>query len=143
MDNLNAPWRIDYILAPKQPSPDGQSIFSEIANSSDDEANLVLARGETCYIVLNAYPYNCGHAMVIPYRQVADLTDRLTTGLRVRDPDDVAFCERVAWLVRQGRLPAGLVDSTYTWAIQRGRKHPFPAFEHVIRLQAAKLGVPL
>ncbi len=75
--------------------------------------------------------------------EVADLTDRLTTGLRVRDPDDVAFCERVAWLVRQGRLPAGLVDSTYTWAIQRGRKHPFPAFEHVIRLQAAKLGVPL
>jgi len=75
--------------------------------------------------------------------EVADLTDRLTTGLRVRDPDDVAFCERVAWLVRQGRLPAGLVDSTYTWAIERGRKHPFPAFEHVIRLQAAKLGVPL
>lgn len=75
MDNLYAPWRIDYILAPKKPSPDGQSIFSEIANSSDDEANLVLARGETCYIVLNAYPYNCGHAMVIPYRQVADLTD--------------------------------------------------------------------
>ena len=75
--------------------------------------------------------------------EVADLTDRLTTGLRVRDPDDVAFCERVAWLVRQGRLPAGLVDSTYTWAIERGRKHPFPAFEHVIRLQAAKLGVSL
>jgi hypothetical protein len=75
--------------------------------------------------------------------EVADLTDRLTTGLRVRDPDDVAFCERVAWLVRQGRLPAGLVDSTYTWAIERGRKHPFPAFQHVIRLQAAKLGVPL
>ena len=75
MDNLNAPWRIDYILAPKQPAPDGRSIFTVIADSDDDEGNHVLARGETCYLVLNAYPYNCGHAMVIPYRQVADLTD--------------------------------------------------------------------
>ena len=75
MDNLNAPWRIDYILAPKHPSPDNQSIFTMIANSDDDEANHVLARGDTCYIVLNAYPYNCGHTMVIPSRQVADLTD--------------------------------------------------------------------
>ena len=75
--------------------------------------------------------------------EVADLTDRLTTGLRVKAPDDVAFCERVAWLVREGRLPARLVDSTYVWAIDRGKKHPFPAFQHVIRLKAAKLGVPL
>jgi ATP adenylyltransferase len=75
MDNLTAPWRIDYILAPKNPSPDRQSVFTAIAGSSDDIANHVLARGKTCYAVLNAYPYNCGHAMVIPYRQVADLAD--------------------------------------------------------------------
>jgi len=72
-----------------------------------------------------------------------DLADRLATGLRVRAAADVDFCERVAGLVRAGRLPAELVDSTYTWAIGRGRKYPFPAFEHVIRLQAAKLGVRL
>jgi len=74
---------------------------------------------------------------------VADLADRLVTGLKVKVPDDVAFCERVAERVREGRLPAALVDSTYTWAIGRGKKYPFPAFQHVIRLQAAKLGVPL
>jgi len=45
--------------------------------------------------------------------------------------------------VREGRLTEKLVDSTYLWAIRRGKKYPFPAFEHVIRLQADKLGVPL
>jgi hypothetical protein len=74
---------------------------------------------------------------------IADLAERLTTGLRVKAPADVAFCERVAQAVREGRLPQQVVDSTYTWAIARGRKYPFPAFEHVITLQAAKLGVPL
>mgnify|MGYP001591909972 CR=1 FL=1 len=75
MDSLNAPWRIDYILGPKNPSPEGQSIFTRIAQSSDDLENHVIKRGKTCFVVLNAYPYNCGHAMVIPYRQVADLSD--------------------------------------------------------------------
>jgi len=75
--------------------------------------------------------------------RISGLTDRLTTGLRVKAPADVAFCERVTTLVREGRLPESLVDSTYTWAIKRGKKHPFPAFQHVIRLQATKLGVPL
>ena len=75
--------------------------------------------------------------------KVADLAARLTTGLRVKAPADVAFCEQVAARVREGRLPAELVDATYTWAIGRGKKYPFPAFQHVIRLKAAKLGVPL
>ncbi len=75
MDSLSAPWRIDYILGPKNPSPEGQSIFAQIAQSSDDVENYILKRGKTCFVVLNAYPYNCGHAMVIPYRQVADLAD--------------------------------------------------------------------
>lgn len=74
---------------------------------------------------------------------VADLAARLTTGLRVKAPADVAFCEQVADLVRVGRLPPDLVDATYTWAIARGKKYPFPAFQHVMRLKAAKLGVPL
>jgi hypothetical protein len=55
----------------------------------------------------------------------------------------VAFCEQVAERVREGRLPAQVVDATYTWAIGRGKKYPFPAFQHVIRIKAAKLGVPL
>jgi hypothetical protein len=74
---------------------------------------------------------------------VADLAERLKTGLRVKAPVDVAFCDRVAKAVREGRLPEQVVDSTYSWALARGKKYPFPAFEHVITLQAAKLGVSL
>jgi hypothetical protein len=74
---------------------------------------------------------------------VADLADRLATGLRVKAPADVAFCDQVADLVREGKLPERVVDATYTWAIGRGKKYPFPAFQHVMRLKAAKLGVPL
>jgi hypothetical protein len=74
---------------------------------------------------------------------IAGLEDRLKSGLRVQAPRDVKFVETVATKVREGRLPEKLVDSTYLWAVRRGKKYPFPAFEHVIRLQAAKLGVPL
>jgi hypothetical protein len=74
---------------------------------------------------------------------VIGLADRLKTGLRVKAPRDVQFVETVAERVREGRLPEKLVDSTYLWAVRRGKKYPFPAFEHVIRLQAAKLKVPL
>jgi len=74
---------------------------------------------------------------------VETLAEQLKTGLRVQAPRDVAFCDEVARLVRVGRLPAQLVDATYIWAIRRGRKYPFPAFEHALRLKADRLGIRL
>jgi ATP adenylyltransferase len=71
MEPLHAPWRIEYILAPK-PAQD-ESLFSRIAQSSDDEANYVIARDRTCFALLNRYPYTGGHLMVVPYKQTADL----------------------------------------------------------------------
>jgi ATP adenylyltransferase len=72
MESLHAPWRIQYILAPKTAAADG-SIFTQIAQSSDDEANLVIARDRTCYALLNKYPYTGGHLMVVPYKHVPDM----------------------------------------------------------------------
>jgi ATP adenylyltransferase len=83
MEVLHAPWRIEYILAPKE-KPGGGSVFARIAQSSDDEANLVIARDKTCFAVLNSYPYTGGHLMVVPYKQVPDfydLTDEEMTDL--------------------------------------------------------------
>ena len=71
MDSLHAPWRIDYILTPKPELKEG--VFSRIAQSTEDIANLVVARDRTCYAVLNRYPYNGGHLMVVPYKEVPDL----------------------------------------------------------------------
>ncbi len=76
MESLHAPWRIEYILAPKPP-PTDISLFTRAALSSDDDANHVICRARTCFAMLNLYPYTGGHLMVIPYRQVPDL-DGLT-----------------------------------------------------------------
>lgn len=71
MESLHAPWRIEYILAPK-PQLD-ESLFTQIGQSNEDVINLVIARDRTCYALLNRYPYNGGHLMVVPYKQSPDL----------------------------------------------------------------------
>jgi ATP adenylyltransferase len=71
MESLHAPWRIEYILARKPELKEG--LFTRIAQSSDDEANFVVVRDRTCFALLNRYPYNGGHLMVVPYKEVADL----------------------------------------------------------------------
>jgi ATP adenylyltransferase len=71
MDPLHAPWRIEYILSPK-PALD-ESLFTRIAQSSEDEANYVIARDRTCFALLNRYPYTGGHLMTVPYKQTCDL----------------------------------------------------------------------
>ena len=74
METLHAPWRIQYILAPK-PARSDESLFTRIAQSGDDVAHHVIVRDRTCYALLNNYPYTGGHLMVVPYKQAADLED--------------------------------------------------------------------
>jgi ATP adenylyltransferase len=71
MESLHAPWRIEYILSPKPELKQG--IFARIAQSSEDEANYVIVRDRTCFALLNRYPYNGGHLMVVPYKEASDL----------------------------------------------------------------------
>ena len=59
---LWAPWRMEYILGPKS----GDCIFCIGADDGDDAARYVVFRGERCFVMLNAYPYNNGHLMVRP-----------------------------------------------------------------------------
>ena len=71
MDHIWAPWRLDYVVAEK---PD-KCVLCENSDSSDDDANYVLYRGRHNYVLLNTFPYNSGHLMVVPYRHVSSLTD--------------------------------------------------------------------
>jgi ATP adenylyltransferase len=72
MDILWTPWRLDYILSKKQPGCVlCQKIQDELAN---DPANYMLYRGQYSCIILNLYPYNTGHLMVVPYAHLSDLT---------------------------------------------------------------------
>jgi len=71
METLHAPWRIEYILAPKTGAEN--NLFADIGQGGDDIANLVIARDRICYALLNRYPYTGGHVMVVPYKQSPDL----------------------------------------------------------------------
>jgi ATP adenylyltransferase len=71
METLHAPWRIEYILSAKPELKEG--LFTRIAQSSDDEENLVVVRDRTCFALLNRYPYVGGHLMTVPYKETADL----------------------------------------------------------------------
>lgn len=74
MKKLWAPWRIEYILSEKT----DECIFCKYPKMNDDKKYLILYRGEKAFIILNKYPYNNGHLMVVPYRHVStplDLND--------------------------------------------------------------------
>jgi hypothetical protein len=74
---------------------------------------------------------------------IASLEERLKAGLKVQAPADVAFCDRVIDAVRAGKFPGQVVDSTYLWAVRRGKKYPFPAFRVAILAKAERLGIRL
>ena len=68
---LWTPHRMSYI---KRNHDDPGCPFCDISTMPDAEA-LVVARGQHVYAVLNLYPYNPGHLMVVPYRHIADYTE--------------------------------------------------------------------
>ena len=62
---------MDFIRAPKA----DECIFCSKPASDRDEENLIVHRGDTCFVLMNLYPYSNGHLMVAPYRHVASLED--------------------------------------------------------------------
>ncbi len=71
MDNLWAPWRLRYISLLKT-KPKG-CIFCNMLAEGKDKKNLIVLRSEHSFTVLNIYPYNNGHVLVVPNRHVRDL----------------------------------------------------------------------
>ncbi len=71
MEHIWAPWRLDYVVAEKS---DNCILCQKRDAPDDDIANPVLYRGKHNYVLLNTFPYNSGHVMVVPYRHVDDLT---------------------------------------------------------------------
>lgn len=74
---LWTPHRMAYIQGegkPSGPRPSDGCPFCSLPAKSDDDG-LIVARAEQAYVVLNLYPYNGGHLLVVPYRHVADYTE--------------------------------------------------------------------
>jgi ATP adenylyltransferase len=77
MDRLWSPWRLEYVTGKKD---DGGCPLCE-APQVPAQQPLILFSGRTCYVILNLYPYNSGHLMVVPYRHVATLATLTTDEL--------------------------------------------------------------
>jgi ATP adenylyltransferase len=74
-ERLWAPWRLEYIeKASGGPGEEG-CIFVALPRQEDDRKNLILYRGRTAFVMLNAFPYTNGHLMVAPYKHTADLDE--------------------------------------------------------------------
>ena len=78
IERLWTPWRMAYIDAGKdeerRDEPKG-CIFCDLPAAGDDQANLILGRGELAFAILNRFPYNPGHLMVAPFRHVGDYAE--------------------------------------------------------------------
>ncbi|MCH8262505.1 MAG: HIT domain-containing protein [Proteobacteria bacterium] len=65
---LWAPWRMEYILGEKESG----CIFCTRINQDSDKENLILLRGGNNFVIMNKYPYNNGHLMVVPNRHTSE-----------------------------------------------------------------------
>lgn len=70
--NLWAPWRFQYI---SDTSKNEGCIFCETCQSADDEKNLIVHRGSNTFIIMNKFPYNNGHLLIVPCQHTAEMTD--------------------------------------------------------------------
>ncbi|HWA08727.1 MAG TPA: HIT domain-containing protein [Opitutaceae bacterium] len=79
MQQLHPYWRMDYIEAPRYPAT--KRPFSELPALGDDETALIVHRTRLSYLILNRFPYNPGHLLAVPFRDVVDI-DELTPAER-------------------------------------------------------------
>ena len=72
MDHLFTPWRYAYITGAHA---SGDCLFCGLlqpknGQAKDDEKSLIVHRAKYCFVMLNAFPYTSGHAMVVPYEHL-------------------------------------------------------------------------
>ena len=104
LQRLWTPHRMSYIVETPRPRDTGRTNrpFTEIPAMSDEDG-LVVARGELVYAVLNLYPYNPGHLMVVPYRRVAELEDLTDAEMA----ELMAFVQQAIRVIRSVSRPDG------------------------------------
>lgn len=110
LQRLWTPYRMTYLAeapmkrdkAETDENGKSEQPFTDIPRMSDEEG-LVVARGELVYAVLNLYPYNPGHLMVVPYRRVSELED-LTDA---ESAELMAFMQKAIRVIKNVSRPHG------------------------------------
>lgn len=155
MDYLWTPWRYTYITsADKAP----ECVFCALQRRGDDAEALIVHRGQSNFIVLNAFPYTSGHAMVVPYehidrlhklspdasQEMMDLTKRLEAALlELYRPDGVnlgmnvgkAAGAGVAGHIHMHVLPRWVADANFMTVVGETRVLPELLSETYARLK--------
>ena len=91
MNHLWSPWRMSYILENKN---DEGCVFCFAPQQTDNCDNLIIARGQSAYVILNRYPYTSGHLMVVPFEHCATL-EGLDPPTRTEMMELIARCVQV------------------------------------------------
>ena len=92
MDTLWAPWRMRYISTID--TTDEGCIFCTKPRDTRDRDNLILLRGAHVFVIMNLYPYNNGHLMIVPYRHTSDILS-LDTEVTAELWEGVCLCKKV------------------------------------------------
>jgi ATP adenylyltransferase len=90
VDRLWSPWRLEYVTSNKA---DTGCVFCDAPRPPNPDSLIVYER-KTCYVILNLYPYNNGHLLIVPYRHTPSLAS-LTTEEAHETADLMQLCERV------------------------------------------------
>jgi ATP adenylyltransferase len=106
-----APWRLAYVKDASKNNVD-ECIFCTKPAEEDDERNLIVHRGERCFVILNLFPYTNGHLMVAPYEHNGELQDL--------DPETVAEMMALAQRSMQ-RLDQVYEPHGYNVGVNQGR----------------------
>jgi len=90
---LHPYWRMEYIEAPRYPATLRRP-FTELPALGDDRTALIVHRSPLSYLILNRFPYNPGHLLAVPFREVNDLLD-LTAAERSDLMEEIVFGQKL------------------------------------------------
>ena len=93
MQQLHPYWRMAYIAAPRHPA-EMKRPFTELPALGDDRTALIIHRSAHSYLVLNKFPYNPGHLLAVPFREVADI-EELTPAERADLFEEITFAKHL------------------------------------------------
>ena len=99
MDRLWSPWRLPYVT---RTGGEAGCVFCDALTG--EQASLVVFRGQFCFVILNKFPYNNGHLMVVPNRHIAALGEATSDELS----ELIELVRRAELAVREAYAPHGL-----------------------------------
>jgi ATP adenylyltransferase len=101
MDYLWTPWRYAYVSTAEKTTG---CVFCNAVAANDDEKTLIVYRGKSCFVILNAYPYTPGHVMIVPYAHLDELR-KLPTDAAT---EMMALSQRMESVLRELYRPDGI-----------------------------------